>query len=210
MEMGIPYLGIISINKAWTTFWAFSVQVEKTSIHLDKVHTIIRRYLSFPPKVISTWRVVKAYLESVYILTVLLAVSCRVHVSTMSSAFCVNVSGASAWAFKTDSKSLLYSQCTLFPLWGNCSHLWKVCGQAELGVGHRGQCEDLISHPNTVMIWGPLRPTEAGLLGLKSRQLPTLLVDFYRAYSGIWPSWHLSTNTVPCISLESHQNVGPG
>ena len=37
------------------------------------------------------WRVVKAYLESVYILTHIPATSWRAHVSTMSSAFCAKV-----------------------------------------------------------------------------------------------------------------------
>jgi hypothetical protein len=70
-------------------------------------------FISFSPEVISplslyivpcTWRVVKAYLEPVCILTVLLAASYRVHISAMSSSFCADVPGASAWASKTKSK----------------------------------------------------------------------------------------------------------
>jgi hypothetical protein len=45
MEMGIPYLRIISSNKAWVTSWAFSVRVGKASTHPENVLTIIRRYL---------------------------------------------------------------------------------------------------------------------------------------------------------------------
>jgi hypothetical protein len=107
MEIRIPHLGFISFNKAWTTFWAYPVRVGKASIHPEKVHTITIRYLSFSFffEVISlyiyiylfTWRVVKAHLESVYILTVLLAASYRARVSAMSSAFC-------AWASKTEFK----------------------------------------------------------------------------------------------------------
>jgi hypothetical protein len=34
--MGIPYLGIISFNKAQTTSWAHSVQVGKAFIYPEK------------------------------------------------------------------------------------------------------------------------------------------------------------------------------
>ena len=37
------------------------------------------------------WRVMKAYLESMYVLTHIPATSWRAHVSTMSSAFCTKV-----------------------------------------------------------------------------------------------------------------------
>jgi hypothetical protein len=39
MEMGIPYLGVISFSEAWITSWAFFVQVGKTSTHPEKVQS---------------------------------------------------------------------------------------------------------------------------------------------------------------------------
>jgi hypothetical protein len=45
MEIGIPYLGIISFTEAHTTSLAFSIQVEKASTHPENVHTTTRKYL---------------------------------------------------------------------------------------------------------------------------------------------------------------------
>jgi hypothetical protein len=70
-------------------------------------------FMSFSPEVINslslyiapwTWRVVKAYLESVYMLTVFLASRRRVHISAISSSFCTDVPGVRARDSRTESR----------------------------------------------------------------------------------------------------------